>query len=354
MSDDRALLTGFPGFIGTRLARRLLGDDPSLHIVALVEPRMAERARTVAAGIDPARLTVVEGDIGAPRLGLDAPTYDRLAAETTLVHHLAAIYDLAVPAGIAERVNVMGTQHVVDFCRDAPNLRRHHYVSTAYTAGWRSGTVLETELAAGQEFKNHYESTKFSAEVIVRGSMDEVPTTIYRPAIVVGDSRTGETQKFDGPYYVLRLISLTAALHAPIPQIGAARAPFNVVPVDFVFDAIASITRSGDAEGQCLHLVDPDPIPAAEMAGLLAEAYAGRPIAYRLPYRAVELTLRPKLLRGLFGGAPPESLPYLNHPVRFDTTVATEVLARHDLRCPSFAEYVGPMVEFFRAHEREL
>lgn len=354
MTDDRALLTGFPGFIGTRLARRLLADDPSLRIVALVEPRMADRAREVAAGIDRDRLTVVEGDISRRRLGLDPGVYDRLTAETTLVHHLAAIYDLAVPMALAERVNVEGTQHVVDFCRDAPNLRRHHYVSTAYTAGWRTGTVLETELAAGQEFKNHYESTKFSAEIIVRGSMDEVPTTIYRPAIVVGDSHTGETQKFDGPYYVLRLISLAARLHAPIPQIGAARAPVNVVPVDFVFDAIAAITLSGDAEGRCLHLVDPDPVPASEMAQLMSEAYCGRPIAYRLPYKAVELSLRPKLLRGLFGGAPPESLPYTHHPVRFDTTVATEVLARHGLRCPRFPEYVGPMVDFFRAHEREF
>jgi len=354
MTDDRALLTGFPGFIGTRLARRLLADDPTLRIVALVEPRMAERAIEVAAGIDPARLTVVEGDIARARLGLDAATYDRLASETTLVHHLAAIYDLAVPMALAERVNVEGTQHVVDFCRDAPNLRRHHYISTAYVAGWRSGTVLETDLAAGQDFKNHYESTKFAAEVIVQGSMDDVPTTIYRPAIVVGDSQTGETQKFDGPYYVLRLISLAAGLHLPIPQIGAARAPMNVVPVDFVFDAIAAVTLSGDAEGQVLHLVDPDPIPAAEMAQLMAEAYAGRPIAYRLPYGVVERSLRPKPLRKLFGGAPPESLPYLNHPVRFDTSVATEVLARHGLRCPRFTEYVDPMVAFFKAHEKSL
>lgn len=350
MIRDRVLLTGFPGFIATRLVRRLLADDPELRVTALVEARMADRAREIAVGIDAARLDVVVGDIGAQRLGLDDATYQRLAAETTLVHHLAAIYDLAVPEALAARVNVEGTQHVVDFCRASPNLRRHHYVSTAYVAGWRSGRIGEHELAAGQEFKNHYESTKFAAEVIVRGSMSEVPTTVYRPAIVVGDSRTGETQKFDGPYYVLRLIALCDAMHAPIPQVGPARAPFNVVPVDFVVDAIAAISASGDAEGATLHLVDPAPNTAAEMTQLMAEAYANRPVAYRLPYALVEQTLKPRFLRPLFGGAPPESLPYLHHPVRFDTTVATAVLARHGLRVPPFADYVGPMVEYYRAN----
>jgi thioester reductase-like protein len=348
---DRVLLTGFPGFIATRLVRRLLADDATVEITALVEARMAPRARELAASLDANRLAVVEGDISRPRLGLDAATYERLAQETTVVHHLAAIYDLAVPEALAERVNVEGTQHVVDFCRAAPNLRRHHYVSTAYVAGWRSGLVLETELAAGQTWKNHYESTKFAAEVIVRGSMDDVPTTIYRPAIVVGDSQTGETQKFDGPYYALRLIALCAKLHAPIPQVGPARAPFNVVPVDFIVDAIATVSGSDGAEGACLHLVDPEPPTAAEMTQLMAEAYAGRPVAYRLPEALVEKSLRIGPLRTLFGGTPPESLPYLHHPVRFDTTVASEVLGAHGLTVPRFADYVGPMVAFFREHE---
>src|SRR4051812_9528027 len=247
------LVTGFPGFIGTRLVRRLLADSPDAQVVALVEPRMAERAREVAAGLDGAeRVTVQPGDIADPLLGVDDATYERLAAETTEIHHLAAIYDLAVPDALAEKVNVLGTQHVVALARRAEQLERHHYVSTAYTAGWRSGRVFEAELAEGQSFKNHYESTKFAAEVIVRGSLDEVPTTIYRPAIVVGDSRTGETQKFDGPYYLLRTIS---KLHGrPLPQIGNGDAPFNVVPVDFVIDAMAAGRADAEVTGQTLHL----------------------------------------------------------------------------------------------------
>src|SRR3954451_25408963 len=145
------LVTGFPGFIGTRLVRRLLADAPNADVVALVEPRMAERAREVAATLEGGeRVTVQPGDITDPLLGVDDATYERLVAQTTEIHHLAAIYDLAVPDGIAERVNGQGTQQVLDLARRAQQLERHHSVSTAYTAGRRSGRIYESELAAGQ------------------------------------------------------------------------------------------------------------------------------------------------------------------------------------------------------------
>src|ERR1700712_3209407 len=234
------LLTGFPGFLAGRLVPRLLADDDEARIVALVEPRMVERARTLA----PDGVDVQPGDITDPTLGLDARTYDRLAAEVVKVFHLAAVYDLAVGAELAERVNVEGTQHVLDFCARAANLERHHYISTAYVAGERSGLVLEDDLAKGQAFKNFYESTKFAAEVIVRASMDAVPTTIYRPAIVVGDSQTGETPNFDGPSSRLR--SMGGPPGARL-QVGRGDAAFNVVPVDFVVDAIAAGARDAEA-----------------------------------------------------------------------------------------------------------
>ena len=342
------LLTGFPGFIGTRLARRLLAGDPEARIVALVEPRMVERARTVAAGLDGGRVEVQPGDITEARLGLDDATYARLARSTTAVHHLAAVYDLAVGEALAERVNVQGTTNVVHFCLAAPNLERHNYVSTAYVAGWRSGRVLEDELAEGQTFKNHYESTKFAAEVVVRNELDRVPTTIYRPAIVVGDSRTGETQKFDGPYYLLRTI---ARAGKRIPQIGRGDSPFNVVPVDFVVEAIATVSADEQAAGSTLHLVDPEPLSSAELMRLLSREYAGREPSYHVSPRLVERSLRFRAVRKRLSGAPPESIVYLNHPVTFDTTQATALLGRHGLRCPRFGDYVGPVVRFFREHE---
>jgi thioester reductase-like protein len=211
--------------------------------------------------------------------------------------------------------------------------------------------VYEHELTLGQAFKNHYESTKFQAEVWARDAMDAVPTTIYRPAIVVGDSRTGETQKFDGPYYMLRVISFCESRGTPIPQFGRAAAPFNVVPVDFVVDALVAGSQSAEAVGETLHLVDPEPVTASELLTLLAREYAGREPGYRLPPWLVESSLRLGAVRDLFGGAPRESISYLNHPVRFDTRRAGDLLAAQGLRCPRFDEYVGPMVRFFREHE---
>ncbi len=279
-------LTGYPGFIGRRLADRLV--EGGALVTALVEPRMAGAAREASGG----RVEVVEGDIAQRRLGLADADWERLTAEVLHVFHLAAVYDLSVPLELAQRVNVDGTGNVLELCRACERLERLNYVSTAYVAGVRRGIVYEHELALGQDFKNHYESTKFQAEVWVRQELDRVPTTIYRPAIVVGDSRTGETQKFDGPYFMLRVISYTERHGLPIPQFGRSNAPFNVVPVDFVLDAMLAGAREPAAVGQTFHLVDPEPVTAAELLRILARAYAGRAPSYRLPSRAIEAALR--------------------------------------------------------------
>jgi thioester reductase-like protein len=351
MAGRLVFFTGFPGFIGTRVVGELLSADPELRVAALVEPRMAGRAREAAAKLDGERVEVLEGDISDRRLGLSDDQYERMCAEASIAYHLAAIYNLAVPLEVAQRVNVDGTGNVLELCAACEGLERLHYVSTAYVAGDRTGVVYEHELVLGQGFKNHYESTKFQAEVWIRDAMDDVPITVYRPAIVVGDSKSGETQKFDGPYYMLRTISRSLKMGGQIPQFGASAAPFNVVPVDFVVDALTAAAADPATVGETLHLVDPEPITSLELMRTLSRQYAGKEPSYRVPPKAVELSLRSKRVRRAFSGAPPESIVYLNHPVRFDTRRASGLLARHGLRCPRFEEYVGPMVEFFRLHE---
>ena len=346
-----SLLTGFPGFIGKRLVRKLLAEDPKLRIAALVEPRMLDAARAAAAELDAERIELIPGDIGAPRLDLGDEDYARLCAEVRHVFHLAAIYSLDVPLEIAQRVNVDGTGNVLEFCAAAEAIERHVYISTAYVAGMRTGVVYEHELVMGQEFKNHYESTKFQAEAWVRETLDQVPTTILRPAIVVGDSQTGETQKFDGPYFILRTIAAAQRARRRIPQFGRADAPFNVVPVDFVVNAIAATATVEDAVGETLHLVDPEPLSAHELTEALSLEYAGRPPQGRISPRLAQGSLRVPAVRKMLGGTPRESIAYLNHPVRFDTRRAVAVLEPHGLRPPNFREYVRAMVGFFREHE---
>ncbi len=345
------LLTGFPGFIGRRLARTLL-DDPQARVTALVEPRMAAAARAAASALAGGeRIEILEGDITRRRLGLSDEDYARVTAETTQVFHLAAIYDLSVPLEVAQRVNVDGTGNVLELCEDCERLERHVYVSTAYVAGVRRGVVYEHELSFGQDFKNHYESTKFQAELWVRETMDRVPTVICRPAIVVGDSRTGETQKFDGPYYLLRTISLLDRRGLAVPCMGKADAPFNAVPVDFIVDALVAAGRDERATGRTLHLVDPDPLSARERTALFSRAYAGRAPRGSMPPAAVEATLRLGPARRMLSGMPRESVRYVNHPVRFDTRQATDLLSRHGITCPRLPDYVDALVRFFKAHE---
>ena len=344
-----ALLTGYPGFIGQRLVGKLLEERSDLRIAALVEPRMMEAAREAAAGEE--RLVLVAGDIADRRLGLDDETHERLTSEVTHVFHLAAIYNLAVPLAVATRVNVGGTGNVLDLCIAAERLERLAYVSTAYVAGTRTGVVYEHELVMGQGFKNHYESTKFQAEVWVREVMDRVPTTILRPAIVVGDSRTGETQKFDGPYYILRTISRMERSGRPVPQFGRSEALFNVVPVDYIVAAIAASAFDPATAGETLHLTDPEPLQSQELFETLSQEYAGRGPRFRIAPSLVEASLRLQPVRAAFGGTPRESVVYLNHPVAFDARRAIELLTPHGLRPPHFGDYVGPMVEFFRRHE---
>jgi thioester reductase-like protein len=343
------LVTGFPGFIGRRLVRALLDRDDAERVVALVEPRMVDLAREVAAG-EP-RVEILAGDISERRLGLADTDWARLAGEITHVFHLAAIYNLAVPEEVAQRVNVDGTGNVLELCAACSKLERLAYVSTAYVAGLRTGVVYEHELTMGQDFKNHYESTKFQAEVWVRHWMDRVPTTILRPAIVVGDSRTGETEKFDGPYYLLRTISRFHRLGQPVMQIGSSQASFNVVPVDYVVAAIAAAAFSAETRNETLHLVDPEPLNSGELMRVLAEAYGAKPPRGKVPPKLIEGSLRVSRVQDMLGGTPRESVAYLNHRVTFDTRRAVDLLSPIGLRPPNFREYVDAMVGYFKAHE---
>ena len=347
------LLTGFPGFIGRRLVAELLDRDPANRVVALVEARMAEPARAAAAEFDAERIEVIAGDISERRLGLGAGDWERLTADVSVVYHLAAIYDLAVPFEAAQRVNVDGTGNVLEFCVACESLERLNYVSTAYVAGDRHGVVYEHELSLGQGFKNHYESTKFQAELWVQKLRDRVPTTIYRPAIVVGDSRTGRTAKFDGPYYILRMARQLAEKRRPMSQIGSGSVPFNVVPVDFVVDAMLAGAAEPGAVGATLHLVDPDPLSTHELFELLTEELTGGRPRLRIPPKLAEVAMRSPQMRQAFGNTPRQSIVYLNHSVRFDARQATDLLARQGLECPRFTDYVSTIVGFYREHAED-
>ena len=231
---DAVLLTGFPGFLGSELLSRVLARAPCAEVVCLVQPSYVPLARARLARVAQhpelvGRAGIVEGDIVQPDLGLGAA--DKLMARVVEIFHLAAIYDLSVKREPAMRVNVEGTRHMLDFAARCPKLRRFQYVSTCYVSGRFSGTFTEDMLEEGQAFNNFYEETKNLAEVEVQRAMrGGLPATIYRPAVVVGDSTTGATQKYDGPYFAIQWLLRQPKL-ALMPVVGdTRRTRFNVVP----------------------------------------------------------------------------------------------------------------------------
>ncbi|MFB6140128.1 MAG: SDR family oxidoreductase [Halosimplex sp.] len=347
------LLTGFPGFLGSALVERLL-ERSAEPVVCLVQPRYRERAErragevTDAAGVPADRIRLVEGDITDPELAVD--DYDRLRREARAVYHLAAVYDLGVARPLAERANVDGTRHVLRFGLDA-DVDRFHYVSTCYVSGRYDGTFTHRDLDVGQSFHNHYEATKFDAERLVQAEMDAgFPATIYRPAIAVGDSETGETQKFDGPYYLLKLLLRQRPVaFVPVPLRPAATR-LNVVPRDFVVDAMAALSAREDTAGEVYQLCDPHPPTISDLVGTFARA-AGRPT---VPVRGTTKLARiatervPGLADGL--GVEPAALPYLSQPTTYTDENARRALAGTDVRCPLFSSYADRLVAYAREH----
>jgi len=174
--------------------------------------------------------------------------------------------------------------------------------------------------------------------------------TIYRPAIVVGDSHSGETQKFDGPYYVLRAIARAHGLRLPMAQFAAEAASFNVVPVDFVVRALVAAGSDPASVGETLHLVDPEPLSAAKLVVRLDEEYAARSPAFRLPPRLAARSLRiPPVRHGRRHPSRVDRVPELPGPLR--RAPCSRRARAPGVRCPPFEDYVGPLVRFFRAHE---
>jgi thioester reductase-like protein len=350
------LMTGFPGFLGSALLPRLLARRPHTEAVCLVQPQHAVLARSRVKELeitDPdttGRIRLVEGDITVDGLGLGSAERERLD-DLTEVWHLAAVYDLTVPAPVAHRVNVEGTANVLAFCREQPVLRRLQYVSTCYVSGRYDGEFPEDSLELGQEFRNHYEETKYEAELLVRQAMaDGLPATIYRPGIVVGDSATGATQKYDGPYFLATFLSRQPSV-AVVPSVGDAdTVKVSVVPRDFVVGAMDELSVLDESEGRTYALVDPDPPTVREVVTTFAAHREARVVWLPLPLRPVHALVEhvPGMERLL--GLPAEALDYFASPTTYGTANTTSDLMASGLTCPPFSSYADRLLDFMEAH----
>jgi thioester reductase-like protein len=350
------LFTGFPGFIGMRLVPGILARAPEARLECLVQEKFLDLARRSVEEIESnyrdtrGRIDLVAGDITVQGLGIEAKRARALRRGLRQCWHLAAVYDLAVARDVGRRINVEGTKNVLEFVGEAPRLERLQYVSTAYVSGSHRGTFRETDLDVGQGFKNHYEETKFQAEVeVVRAKL---PHTVYRPGVVVGDSKTGETGKFDGPYHVLRLME-----KLPSPgvffRIGLGFGTVNIVPVDFVVESLAALASSPSSLGKTYHLCDPQPHSPVELAEMFAEAVGKSFVYLPVPMAVAKAFFAPKPVQRFFG-MPVQALDYFDDPVRHDTTQATTDLAELGIECPRLADYIPRLVAFYRAHRADV
>ncbi|GGA33926.1 3-beta hydroxysteroid dehydrogenase [Kroppenstedtia guangzhouensis] len=345
--SNQYMMTGYPGFIAGRLFRALAERDPSASFVFLVHPSQLEKARELTEAEERVRLLV--GDITREGLGLSAEELPALRESITHFFHLAAIYDLAVPREAAYTVNVIGTEHVNRFVSTLKHLKRYIYFSTAYVSGNRTGIVKEDELDCGQGFKNHYEATKFEAEKRV-AALKDVPCTIIRPGVVVGDSQTGETVKFDGPYFVMRFLDGMGNL--PVPYVGKGSNPFNIVPVDYILKATVWLAHAEKGANRTFHLTDPSPYTAREVYRMICEELRGKAPSYTIPGKVADWLMSIPPVRKFFD-VERESISYMSEQSEYDCSQAVSVLAEGGIRCPDLASYLPTLVRYYKEHRED-
>ena len=352
--SETVFITGFPGFIAGRLVKRLAVEGA--RFILLVHPLFlamaAEELAQIAGetGLAQNNFRVIEGDITKPNLGLSTRELEQARQETTTIFHLAAIYDLAVDRDVASHVNVEGTLNVNLFAKSVEKLRRYHYISTCYVAGKREGLIMENELRHDSGFRNHYEETKYLAELEVAALKSDLPITIHRPAVVCGDSVTGETAKYDGIYYLIHYLRKWPA-GLTLLNIGNSEVRLNLVPIDFVVDALVALAKDDRAIGATVQLADPAPLTTHQLFDEISKAIGGRDSFATVPagivYPVLRMPLAPKLT-----GLPHSAVPYFFLEQTYDTTTARALLEPHGIRCPPFPEYVGALVNFVAQHPR--
>lgn len=339
-----AFVTGYPGFIGKRLVKYLAEKNPDGRITLLVQPKFVKEAEAYAAKLRGARIDILSGDIVDMHLGLAGREYQRLVDETTHLFHLAAVSYLGVPHDLARRVNVDGTRTVLELARECRKLQRLVHFSTCYVSGDRLGVIAEDELENGQSFRNAYEETKYEAERLVQRAKAHLPITVVRPSTVVGDSATGEIDRFEGPYYLGMLLVLSP-LVLPLPLPGNGVAPLNVVPVDFVVQAVWSLAQNEAAIGKTVHLVDPNPMSARRVYELIAERANRKLPRFGLPARAADWFLR---IPGVEKLARPQraAVNYVNHLALYNCHTALELLDGTGVRCPPLMSYLDKLIDY--------
>jgi nucleoside-diphosphate-sugar epimerase len=352
--SDVILLTGFPSFVARKLAVHLLEQEPNALLYAVVRPKLAREAELAVSswpGSSRSRFVMIEGDAAAMDLGLSGAEFRAITSEIDRIHHAAQMTYLGIDRRSAEQLNVGGTNEIIELAKACSSLRCLVFHSTTEVAGDRTGIVREDELEARQRFPTFVAETRARGEKIARLSMPEVPIAIVRPATIVGESSTGEIDRFDGPYlFILLIVTSPAEIAIPLP--GRGDAPLHLVPIDYVVRAAHAIGRDRRSPGRTFHLVDPHPATARRVFDLVARASERPSPKGFIPTNLTKALLRtPGLER--FAKSPRAFVERLATPVNFDARNTEEILTGTGIVCPPFESYVGALVGYVRDRVRE-
>jgi NAD(P)-dependent dehydrogenase (short-subunit alcohol dehydrogenase family) len=357
-------VTGATGFIGRNLVEQLLERDGT--VFALVREGSKGRLEELRRrwGVDEHRVVGVVGDVSQPRLGLSAADLERLTGQVDHLFHLAAVYDMTADAETQRVANVQGTHHMVELA-EAIEAGTVHMVSSIAAAGLYHGTWREDMFEEAENLDVHpYFRTKHDSEAVVRNESDR-PWRIYRPAIVVGNSETGEMDKVDGPYYFFKLIRrIRNTVPQWMPMLGLEGREINLVPVDFVARAMDHIAHQEGLDGHAFHLTDPNPPTAGEVIDIFARAANAPQASLRIPAAVVEaaeplarLGLGTLPLAGTIAnraladfGIPSAVLTYVNYPTHFDSRQTQAALAGTDIRVPPLRAYADKLWDYWERH----
>jgi NAD(P)-dependent dehydrogenase (short-subunit alcohol dehydrogenase family) len=358
-------VTGATGFIGRNLVERLLQREGTVYALVRAGSRGRLEELRTAWGADGARVVPIAGDLSQPGLGVSEEDLLTLRGAVDHFFHLAAVYDMTAGAEAQEVANVEGTRHAVELAGTI-EAGCFHQVSSIAAAGLYRGVWSEDMFEEAEDLDTHpYFRTKHESERVVRDECPR-PWRVYRPGIVVGDSRSGEIDKIDGPYYFFKLLQRARrVLPSWLPAIGVEGGEINIVPVDFVASAIDHIAHQPGLDGRAFHLTDPDPKTAGEAINLFARAADAPQAALRLepeitdPATALVRTgmrfFPPARRAAKIAldqlGIPPSVLTYVNYPTSFDSTETQSVLAGTGIEVPPLETYAARVWDYW---ERNL
>ncbi len=358
-------VTGASGFIGKRLVKKLLARRGAV-VRFLIRESSRDKVPELLAywGVDEKKAIPVYGDLAQPGLGLSRAAIKELVGRIDHFFHLAAVYDLKADAESQVIANVEGTRHAVALANELKAGCFQH-VSSIAAAGMYEGVFREDMFDEAENLEHPYFSTKHESEKIVRKECKGA-WRVYRPGLVVGDSKTGEIDKVDGPYYFFKLIQKMRRMLPPwMPTIGIEGGRINIVPVDFVVDAMDHIAHAKDLDNRAFHLVDPTPYRVGDVLNIFARAAHAPEFGLRIN-AALFGFIPPSVRKGLLAltpvrrirdavmkdlGLPPDILQFVNYPTRFDCRDAAAALKGSGIECPRLEDYAYRLWDYW---ERNL